>query len=52
MKRYTQLNQEQRYQIHRLHKAGGNQTRIAEEMGVNRTTISTGFSRNQGRRGW
>jgi len=28
MKGYTQLNQEQRYQIYGLHKAGWNQTRI------------------------
>ena len=52
MKRYTQLNQEQRYQIYGLHKAGWNQTRIAEEMGVNKSTISREFRRNQGRRGW
>jgi IS30 family transposase len=52
MKRYTQLNQEQRYQIYGLHKAGWNQTDIAKEMGVNKSTISREFRRNQGRRGW
>jgi IS30 family transposase len=52
MKQYTQLDHEQRYQISGLHKAGWNQTQIAEEMGVHKSTISREFSRNKGRRGW
>jgi len=52
MKRYTQLDHEQRYQISGLHKAGWNQTQIADEMGVHKSTISREFSRNKGRRGW
>ena len=52
MKQYTQLDHEQRYQISGLHKAGWNQTQIAEEMGVHKSTISREFSRNKGLRGW
>lgn len=52
MKHYKQLGHEQRYQISGLHKAGWNQTEIADEMGVNKSTISREFSRNKGRRGW
>jgi IS30 family transposase len=52
MKQYTQLDHEQRYQISGLHKAGWNQTQIADEMGVHKSTISREFSRNKGRRGW
>jgi len=52
MKHYTQLDHEQRYQISGLHKAGWNQTQIADEMGVHKSTISREFSRNKGRRGW
>ena len=35
-----------------LKKAGLNQSRIAEEVGVNKSTISREFRRNKGRRGW
>lgn len=52
MKQYTQLNQEQRYQISGLHKVGWNQTQIADEIGVHKSTISREFSRNKGLRGW
>lgn len=52
MKQYTQLNQEQRYHISGLSKAGWNQTQIADEIGVNKSTISREFSRNKGQRGW
>jgi IS30 family transposase len=51
MKKYTQLDHEQRYQISELHKAGWNQTQMADEMGVHKSTISREFSRNKGRRG-
>lgn len=52
MKQYTQLNQEQRYHISGLRKSGWNQTQIADEIGVNKSTISREFSRNKGLRGW
>ena len=40
MKRYKQLTNEQRYQISGLRKAGSTQTGIADEVGVNKSTIS------------
>lgn len=52
MKHYKQLTSEQRYQICGLKKAGLNQSRIADEVGVNKSTISREFRRNKGRRGW
>ena len=52
MKQYTQLNQEQRYHISGLSKSGWNQTQIAVEVGVNKSTISREFRRNKGQRGW
>ena len=52
MKQYTQLNQEQRYHISGLSKSGWNQTQIAVEVGVNKSTISRELRRNKGQRGW
>lgn len=52
MKPYKQLTSEQRYQISGLKRAGWNQTQIAEEMGVAKSTISREFKRNKGQRGW
>lgn len=52
MKHDTQLGHEQRYQISGLHKAGWNQTQIADELGVHKSTISREFTRNKGLRGW
>ncbi len=52
MKHYKQLNQEQRYQISGLLKAGLKQTKIAAELGVNKATISRELKRNAGKRGW
>lgn len=49
---YTQLTQEQRYQIHGLKKAGFNQSEIALEVGVNKSTISREIRRNSGHRGY
>jgi IS30 family transposase len=40
MKQYKQLDQEQRYHISGLLKAGWNQTKIAAERGVDKATIS------------
>ena len=40
MKQYKQLASGQRYQIYGLKQAGLNQTRIAQKMGVDKSTIS------------
>ena len=40
MKHYTQLTQEQRYQIDAYCKAGLNQTETAEQLEVDKSTIS------------
>ncbi len=52
MKCYTQLTQEQRYQIHALRKAELNQTEIAEIIGVNKSTVSREVRRNHGLKGY
>ena len=52
MKHYKQLTSEQRYQISGLKKAGLNQSQIADEVGMHKSTISREFRRNKGRRGW
>jgi len=52
MRGYTQLTQEQRYQIYALKKAGLNQTEIAVIVGVNKGTISRELNRNSGLRGY
>jgi IS30 family transposase len=52
MKSYKQLTNEQRYQISGLRKAGWTQTGIADEVGVNKSTISRELKRNTGQRGW
>jgi IS30 family transposase len=52
MKRYTQLTREQRYQIYALKKAGHSQPRVAELLGVHKSTISRELRRNQGQRGY
>ena len=52
MTHYTQLTQEQRYQIYALIKAGLNQTEIADIVGVNKSTICRELGRNRGRRGY
>jgi len=52
MRTYTQLNQEQRYQISVLLKIGQNQTEIAEVIGKHKFTISRELRRNQGKRGY
>ena len=43
---YTQLTQEQRYQIHALLKMEHGQTEIANALGVHRSTISRELQRN------
>jgi len=52
MKHYQQLTQEQRYQIYGLRKAGFNQTGIANEIGVDKSTVCRELRRNRGQRGW
>ena len=49
---YTQLTQEQRYQIHSLLKMGHHQTEIAECLEVHKSTISRELRRNKGLRGY
>ncbi len=49
---YTQLTQEQRYQIYALLKMKHNQTEIANVLGIHRSTISRELKRNQGKRGY
>ena len=52
MQHYKQLTSEQRYQISGLLKAGFKPTNIADEVGVNKSTISRELKRNRGQRGW
>ena len=49
---YKQLTQFQRYQIKALLKSGHNQTKVAEIVGVHKSTISRELKRNQGLRGY
>ena len=49
---YTQLTQEQRYQIYVLKKTGQTQTEIAQCLGVHKSTISRELKRNRGQRGY
>jgi IS30 family transposase len=49
---YTQLTQEQRYQIYACIKADWSQLEIAAEIGVHPSTISRELSRNRGGRGY
>lgn len=52
MGRYTQLTQEQRYQIHAFLKAGFTQKSIAGEIGTHPATISREIRRNRSQRGY
>lgn len=51
MKKYNQLNLEQRYQIEALLKGGKTYTAIAEIIGVHKSTISRELARNVPKRG-
>ena len=51
MKHYTQLTQEQRYQIDAYRKAGLNQTETAKKLRVDKSTISREIRHNRGLRG-
>lgn len=48
---YTQLTQEQRYQIYALLKIGHNGTEIASVLGSHKSTISRELRRNCGHEG-
>ena len=52
MRTYTQLTHEQRYQIYVLLKAGHNQTEIANNIRVHKSTISRELRRNRGLKGY
>jgi len=52
MRAYTQLTQEQRYQIYALKKMGHQHMEIAKFIGVDKSTISRELKRNQGQRGY
>lgn len=52
MNNYHQLTLEQRYQIYAFKKAGFNQTEIASDLGVSKSTISRQLHRNRGQRGY
>jgi len=49
---YTQLTQEQRYQIYALLKMGHNRTEIATVIGTHKASISRELDRNSGLRGY
>jgi IS30 family transposase len=49
---YTQLTQEERYQIHALLQAGNHQTHIARILNRHKSTISREIQRNTGLRGY
>jgi IS30 family transposase len=52
MRTYTQLTQEQRYQIYALMKTGHTPSEIAEVIGVHKSTVSRELKRNRGKRGY
>lgn len=52
MSGYTQLTQEERYQIYILKKAGHNQSEIAAMLGRHKSSISRELRRNRGRKGY
>jgi IS30 family transposase len=49
---YSQLTYEQRYLIYKLLKIGFTQTKIAQNVGVHRSTISRELKRNTGKRSY
>ena len=52
MKNYTQLTENQRYQIYALLKNGCSQSEVAETIGCHKSTVSREIRRNSGRRGY
>ena len=51
MKKYKQLDQEQRYTIEKMLKEGYTQSSISKVIGVHRSTVSREISRNTAKRG-
>jgi len=52
MNTYTQLSQQERYQVYALKQAGHNQSEIATLLGRHKSTISREVKRNRGMRGY
>lgn len=52
MRKYSQLTQEQRYQIYAFLKANFSMSDIAKEIGVHKSTISRELKRNKGKKGY
>jgi IS30 family transposase len=52
MKHYSQLTLEQRYGIYSFLKTGQTQKKIAEIIGVHKSTVCRELKRNRGRRGY
>ena len=52
MRNYTQLTEDQRYQIYEDRTLGLTQKEIAQKLGVHRSTISRELKRNTGLRGY
>jgi IS30 family transposase len=52
MRQYTQLTQEQRYQIYAFLKAGFSQSAISIEIGVHKSTVNRELNRNKGKKGY
>ena len=52
MKNYTQLNEENRFEIHGFKKAALSLRKIAQEIGKSPSTISRELKRNEGSRGY
>jgi transposase, IS30 family len=52
MRTYSQLTQEQRYQIYALQKTGHSGSETAEVIGVHKSTVSRELKRNRGQRGY
>jgi IS30 family transposase len=52
MRTYSQLTQEQRYQIYALKKIGHSRSEIAAVIGVHKSTVSRELKRNRGRCGY
>jgi len=51
MRKYSQLTQQQRYQIYAFMKVNFSITDIAKEIGVHKSTISRENQRNKGKKG-
>ena len=52
MRKYSQLTQEQRYQIYAFLKINFSISDIAKEIGVHKSTISRELKRNKGKKGY